>query len=417
MSRYAAVGLLFLLVGCAHPKRAASFRLENNIVAPPRPYKKQISVSGLTPRNRGTGCDIEGPVRLRLKGPRARAFIAPEAYLDAQPPHVSREAFRQFHDRLTALADKGCVTRTESSKILDAVFRSLRLPTDVAHELQYGAYRSSGYVDILPGMALRCVTPLLKSAGYVLPTPPTLSPPTAPGQTIEIRTGGNFLGFETAYFSVGSSTEGLTIQPVSIERMIDGKKETSDEPANTFLYALRSHPAKWLRLVFLTRASGADHDMAILAANTQAELDDGAKRLQSTPNARCSVGESAACVWVPAEIAVRPEIAISANGVPTFVPLGATVRELIGPQAAAAVGTLQIRRRYGLEFYPVEWNKTSSGVLSLVADAGRPDYLVRSVAQPRAIPCSPTAADRLDSGPTKHRQVAMRALPEREMTR
>ena len=66
------------------------------------------------------------------------------------------------------------------------------------------------------------------------------------------------------------------------------------------------------RLVFLERANASTHDMAVLTAKAPATLDELTVRLQSSAAAGCQRG----CEWVPAGIAVRPEMQKSGAWVP-----------------------------------------------------------------------------------------------------
>ena len=63
--------------------------------------------------------------------------------------------------------------------------------------------------------------------------------------------------------------------------------------------------ARFLRIVFLTRVSNADHDMAVLATKTQSELDEWTPKLQADPEGSCRTLRG--CSWVPGGIAVTAE--------------------------------------------------------------------------------------------------------------
>lgn len=155
-------------------------------------------------------------------------------------------------------------------------------------------------MDIAPGWRLRVVTPLLRSGGYLLSQDSGATKPLPPGSSIEIRTGGDFLGYETAIYAVGP---GARIRLTSVEAMIDGKLEPRSKPTAK-LFAVPGSP-EFLRLVFLTRVSAADHDMAVLTARRYEDLEAHTLRLQSAPDQNCL--DAHTCSWIPKGIAVRAE--------------------------------------------------------------------------------------------------------------
>jgi len=111
------------------------------------------------------------------------------------------------------------------------------------------------YIDLEPGWRLRVVTPILKDGGYVVKTQ---------GETVEP----GFLGYEVSF----------------------------QLPAGS----------RYARLIYLLRASGADHEMAVVAARRREALDPFTAAVRADPEA-CRAGRSAWCAWIPNGIAVTPE--------------------------------------------------------------------------------------------------------------
>jgi len=159
------------------------------------------------------------------------------------------------------------------------------------------------FLDLQPGWRLRVITPLIAGGGYVV------KPASAQeqGKTITLRTGTEFLGYETAYYDV---REGLAVRFSGAETMRDGKSAPQPRPVHPLFRMSRG--MKHMRLVFLERGSDAEHDMAILTSKNLPELDALTVRLRATPATACEKG----CEWVPAGIAVRAETQRNGSWIP-----------------------------------------------------------------------------------------------------
>jgi hypothetical protein len=164
-----------------------------------------------------------------------------------------------------------------------------------------GNYAFRRYADLQPGWRIRVVTPILKSGKYK----PEFKETGATGNTVELSGGDDLVGYETSYYSVRPGKSGVVIAFVSAANTINGKTARKPSP----LVRLFDFPAgtRYVRLVFLTRVSRADHNQAILAAANLDELNRLTDKVETDPAANCkSLGESY-CTWVPEGIAVRPE--------------------------------------------------------------------------------------------------------------
>ena len=159
------------------------------------------------------------------------------------------------------------------------------------------------FIDLEPGWRLRVITPLVAGGGYVLKT----ASAEQQGNTIRLKTSQDFLGYETAYYDL---REGLNVRFANAQVTREGKSTPQPKPAHP-LFRM-GHGMKHMRLVFLERLSATTHDMAVLTAKTPASLDELTVRLQSSPSTGCQRG----CQWVPAGIAVRPEMQKSGAWVP-----------------------------------------------------------------------------------------------------
>ena len=172
------------------------------------------------------------------------------------------------------------------------------------------ALENSGYfIDLKPGWRLRVVTPILKSGGYQLRT----SSPETSGASITVSAA-DFIGFETAYYVVSGPEAGdLRIEFLSATSTKGG--ETAPQPRP--LVRLFDLPAgvRFVRLIYLTRISQADHDMAVVASDQKETLDALTSAVQANPG-NCDTQGSVSCSWVPGGIAVRPELRKAGEWIP-----------------------------------------------------------------------------------------------------
>jgi len=139
------------------------------------------------------------------------------------------------------------------------------------------------YVDLEPGWRIRVVTPILKSG------------------TFKVQT-----GFEIDYYAVNALNRHRPfIEFSSAVATRNGKRTKPSQP----LFPLFDLPATvhYVRLLFLTRVSQNEHDQAILAASSVAELDALTRRVEPSPAENCKPQPEGICSWVPDGISVQPE--------------------------------------------------------------------------------------------------------------
>ena len=84
------------------------------------------------------------------------------------------------------------------------------------------------------------------------------------------------------------------------KRLSTGKR--SREACQKQNCSKETRKARFLRLVFLTRSSSADHDMAVLTARRFADLEPRTAALKQDPEHGCTPAHE--CSWIPAGIAV-----------------------------------------------------------------------------------------------------------------
>lgn len=160
------------------------------------------------------------------------------------------------------------------------------------------------YIDLEPGWRLRVVTPILKSGGYRLRT----AEPAVTGNTVSLSVGDEFQGYEVAYYSV--NRHGLRFASAEITR--NGQTAPQPEPVAHLFQLPRG--IRHVRLIYLTRVSLADHDMAVVAARDLTNLEARTRRVEASPAQGCREGEGSYCAWIPAGIAVVPQFPGMVNG-------------------------------------------------------------------------------------------------------
>jgi|SRR5215831_2360985 len=155
---------------------------------------------------------------------------------------------------------------------------------------------SDSYIDIQPDWRIKVITPILKSGEFLIDSQYSKSS----------KVGPDFVGYEVAYYAAQPRPGGgVSMHFSSAELFRDGKGTRTPRP--TFPLFKFPPDMAFVRILFLTRVSEADHDQGILAARSLAELDDLTRRVERDPEQNCTTAEVAICSWVPLGIAVRPQ--------------------------------------------------------------------------------------------------------------
>jgi hypothetical protein len=199
---------------------------------------------------------------------------------------------------LAALAVAGCAARRAS----------VPPPPDLApagaelREPPAPGMPGRDYIDLKPGWRLSVVTPLLKSGGYRL----NAVAGQVSGNTVTLAAGDELEGYETAYYAVEPGSGGGVRIAFTSAHAIRGGEKVEQLRARAPLFELPPE-ANLVRLIYLTRVSSADHDMAVVAAADVRALNRLTREVQTSPDG-CRSDAGAYCAWVPSGIAVRPEM-------------------------------------------------------------------------------------------------------------
>jgi hypothetical protein len=157
-------------------------------------------------------------------------------------------------------------------------------------------------VDLQPGWRVLVVAPILKSGGFKTHFEEMQSK----AGTVTLKTGEDFKGYETDYYRVVDNGSELVVRFSSAEiRHNDG---TTTQPLQPLVpLFILNEGIHYVRLLFLTRVSEADHNEAILASESLEKLDTLTRTVEADPVQNCKVQSQGSCVWVPEDVAVRPQ--------------------------------------------------------------------------------------------------------------
>jgi hypothetical protein len=158
-----------------------------------------------------------------------------------------------------------------------------------------------GYIDLQPGWTIRVVFPLLRSGGYVLPS---MQQESTIGNTVEMKASSDFIGFEKDFYKVKlQRNSAIAIHFLHAEVWENNRTDRRSQPALQLFPS--ANDSNYIRLVYLTRGSVADHDMAIISAISTNSRDRLTQNVIS--RAECKSDETASCAWVPKGVAVDPQ--------------------------------------------------------------------------------------------------------------
>lgn len=159
------------------------------------------------------------------------------------------------------------------------------------------------YIDLQAGWRIRVVTPILKSGTFKVQVQELRTSNGA----VTLKTSDDFQGYETdIYRARGEGKTGIAVQFVSAEVTdISGKRTTKPQPiVPLFVFP---HGIEYVRLLFLTRVSQAEHNEAIIAASSLQGIEELAQRVGTNPDENCRNSAEEVCFWVPEGISVQPE--------------------------------------------------------------------------------------------------------------
>lgn len=175
------------------------------------------------------------------------------------------------------------------------IHRAVRVPKTATV-----APQDNSYLDLKPGGTLRILVPLLKSKGSLT----TVVSSSQEAKTISVAAP-DFVGYEVSYYTITGGSSGVVKLKFKSAEISRNRKTVQEPNPPALPFNLPRGPAH-IRLVYLIRASQADHNMAILASKQLAALNAFTKQLKQSPTV-CGEDQQVFCTWVPSGVAVRPE--------------------------------------------------------------------------------------------------------------
>ena len=365
MSRVLAASLLLSMVtsGCAVRQ---TYRLvkqnAGSVLIPPGVSKpdvgQRIFTADIAP-GRGSCAPAEGAIAIQSRKGRVRVTVTRDRLLKQPPGWLSA---------WTAQAEsQGCIAAGEGLKLAARIAESLPLDPRAAWRLLHADDRQTGYVDLGPETRLQVVSPILREG-----TPadaPILDASNLTGEgnrlTLTLKSTSNLVGYETAWYAIQPKAGqiGFAITPLSAEKHIQGRVEPAAAPATNYLKF--GPQAAYYRLFY--KADQGEVVEVVLAAPTRAELDRQTQVFNSDP-ALCAQVPSQACVVIPKRVALNPFLAITVNDNETTVPVGSTLRAAIHVERVPP--ELKVYKLYAGKPVPVEFDRASAEILSLVLNGG-----------------------------------------------
>jgi hypothetical protein len=244
----------------------------------------------------------------------------------------------------------GCLTAAELAVLDRRLIDHLTLPSGALYRLRFGEFALNGYMDITDEFRLRAVEP--------------------------IRERGVVTGYLTSFYLLDRAPDGGVLVTAGDSEANVQAKLTVGKAADSELLHLPAG-ATWLRFFFRSWSRTEDRRIALIAAPNSAERERASKEFEANPEGYCTgvaKQRGVACVSVPMDMVVGPELRVSANGNDAFVPVGGTLGEALRGaglrDGRAALGTLEVRRPYEGKLAPVEFDRTRTEILGLVLIGG-----------------------------------------------
>lgn len=244
----------------------------------------------------------------------------------------------------------GCLTAAELAALDRRLIDRLALPSGALYRLRFGEFTLNGYVDVTDEFRLRAVEP--------------------------VRERGVVTGYLTSFYLLSRAPDGgVLVSAGDSETNIQAKLTAGKAPDSELLHLPAG--ATWLRLFFRTWSSTQDRRIALLAAPSAAERERASKEFEADPESYCAGAaktRGVACVSVPKEMVLGPELRVFARGSDAFAPVGGTLNDVLRSAGLrdpkTALATLQVRRPYEGKLLPISFDRTRPEILGLVLIGG-----------------------------------------------
>jgi hypothetical protein len=182
------------------------------------------------------------------------------------------------------------------SGILSGCVKRVHAPAAAAPAMKWPA-RSPDFIDLVPG-SVREVTPIFASGGFVAKGLEQQS-----GNVITL-TGTDFEGYETAIYTLKAREGGGVEVGLTSVETTKGSQTTAEIKPRVPLFQFPRR-VRYIRMLYLIRVSGADHNMAVLGSDEVDRLNMLTTQVQDDPVGGCRNVRRAYCSWIPQGIAVN----------------------------------------------------------------------------------------------------------------
>jgi hypothetical protein len=358
------LSLLLLLSACATRQTApGAYRLVNSgpaaVLIPPgisAPEIKTGSFDFPIQKPASSACRTrDDAIRVDPHSRYLRIRVDPQALIAHPAPWLATW--------IAGLQERGCLTPSESSVLAEQIVESVPLNPATAYRLLH--HTAYGIVDLLPGYRLKLVSPILREGAPAEPSALTAGSVTGSDSnlSVSLKSSPDFLGYEVSWYEV-QRTGALVFDTAEShlgQQVIPGRTPR----INYFSFpATAAH----YRLFYLTRVSQADHNAALLAAPTPAELIRQTAAFTGDPTA-CDKAPRQTCITLPKDVGLTVCIAVTMNGASYDVPYDATIADALRTagikQPATVLPSLSIRRRYKSTTAPLEFDRSKPDILTL----------------------------------------------------
>jgi hypothetical protein len=343
--------LVCLLAACRHPAYTLARQGRSQLLTPP-PSKPEIKNARRRPAQK-TGCDIESAsFTLAWRGNTARMTVKPEAYY--APPvspvpqagtpgiGISESGPRMYSDSLTQLEDfrqavaaredAGCLRDDESARLRQAITETFPFPPQIAAYLRFGTYTKTGSIDLIPGFAVRLVSP-------------------------------NGSDPDVSFYSVASVAGEDRVR-------ISGTGKALSIPETPGYY----------RYLYWTGASEHNFRTTILGAPDRRILHDATSQFLADPETYCAKpAPGVFCQSIAANVGMNVGFHVRVNGVEVFVRMGGSIGEAAGEsrngmrelgRGQSLPQNVTVRRIFHGKMIPIKVDGAPNDIFGLVAMPG-----------------------------------------------
>lgn len=158
----------------------------------------------------------------------------------------------------------------------------------------------NSYMDLAPGGRLRITVPILDSGEYQITTHAAQQS----GNALTLLAS-ELVGYEVSFYSIEKRNRGTVLLRFQSAEITENGATVREARAPALPFSL-PRTAEHIRLIYLVRASSADHNMAVAASKDLGALEELTQRVKADPGA-CKHTALVFCWWVPAGVAVRAE--------------------------------------------------------------------------------------------------------------